>query len=430
MSGRECWRIRVTLRAEGLTPRPREETAALSAHLAGCAGCRAYAAQERAARAALTATYGRVDPLPLARGWRAALPGRRARGRGWGAFGAALNGALAVALVAIVALVGGLALRGMNGGTGSAPPATVAFLPAAVCSMAASGAAPSPTSGRGNVQLTAVAAATRAAQPPAVREDRCTMPTSGLLTLEAAAIRLRAFLGQPEAQFAASYIPVYSGFSDTTPAYYTVGLRELLPDGTTRQDLFNIDARTGLVSGANFFGWATAPALAQPLDSEAARARAEDYARAHFPDFGTLIFAGIRTQRGVPQNGIDEEFLVARWDVHDPVSGAVLPTNVQVTVSPRSGQIVGYSARQDTYGGPTVPQIMREEAEGRAREAQLARGFLDVPASGSALYGLPAYSLNANQAGPVLVWAVQFPGYVPVYVDALTGAIIVEGPKG
>jgi len=63
MSGRECRRIRAIMREEGVTPR--EGAATVAAHLAGCAGCRAYAAQERAARAVLATTYGRVAPLPL-----------------------------------------------------------------------------------------------------------------------------------------------------------------------------------------------------------------------------------------------------------------------------------------------------------------------------------------------------------------------------
>jgi hypothetical protein len=281
------------------------------------------------------------------------------------------------------------------------------------------------------VRATIMADAPRATVAPPDRDvEYCAPPVAGLLSLDEAAARVRAFLGQPDARFSAKYVPVSYGYGGTTPAYYIVSLRELRADGTIAADVFNVDTRSGLVDSASFSGWATAPALTQPLDSEAARVRAEDYARAHFPDFGTLTFAGISTQRGVPQNGIDEEFLVAQWDFHDPGSGAVLPTSVQVRVSPRSGQIVGYSARQDDYRGPTVPQITREEAEARAREAQLARGFRDVPASGSALYGLMPYSLNANQAAPVLVWAVQFPGYVPVYVDALIGEVIVEGPKG
>ncbi len=429
MSGRECRRIRVTLRAEGLTPRPREETAALSAHLAGCAGCRAYAAQERAARAALAATYGRVDPLPLARGWRAALPGRRARGRGWGAFGAALNGALAVALVAIVALVGGLALRGMGAGPRGLSPATPTIA-AVACAPTTASAAPTPTFGSGIAQMTAVAIAARATQLPAAGGDPCSPPAAGLLTLEAAAARMRTFLGQPQAHFFAWYDAVLPVYGEGMPLKYIVKLRRVASDGTLALDTLYIDARTGLVGHATFPARAKEPPLAQPLMEEAARARAEAYARTRFPQFATLTFTGVTTQLGGPQFDVNEDLFVVTWAQRTTDSGAMLPVTVRVVISPQNGQVLDYIANQQIYVGPTVPEIARGEAEVIARDAMRAKSGRDMTPTDVTLDCKMPYSINAEQTGPVLVWSVRFLGYPPVYIDALTGAVIVAGPLG
>jgi len=253
---------------------------------------------------------------------------------------------------------------------------------------------------------------------------------AGLLTLDAAAARARAFLGEPDARFGGMFgiLP----FGTVGPDhYYVVELSLLSPDGAPTRQFFQVDALTGMVLEAHFPDRGAAPALAQPLGDEEARGLAADYARAHFPAFGTLTYGAMLTnQTGDPQYNVGEAVFVASWQLLASESGAYLPTRVQVAISPRSGQIVGYSARQDDYTGPTAPRITREEAEARAREAQLARGFRDVPATGAALYAMMPYSLNAHQAEGVLVWAVQFPGYVPVYIDALTGEVVIEGPKG
>jgi len=238
---------------------------------------------------------------------------------------------------------------------------------------------------------------------------RCTR----LLALDEAAARVRAFLEQPDARFSAKYMVNES---------VVIALYPLLPDGATTKDVFIVNARSGLMSDAYFNEQGVAPALAQPLTDEQARVQAEAYARAHFPAFATVAYDGVLLdQSREPRYGVDEDLFVASWQLVAPESGAYLPTRVQVAISPRSGQIVGYSARQDAYSGPTVPRITREAAVTLAQAAQRTKGFPDTPVAGVALYGLPAFSLNANQTDPMLAWVIQFQGYVPVYIDAFTG---------
>jgi len=427
MIGRECRWIRALLRAEGAMPR--EDAAAMAVHLAGCAGCRAYAAQERAARAALATTYGRTDPLPLGPGWRAALPERRARGRGWRALGLTLNGALAVVIVAVAALVGGLALRGMGTDSRSQAPATPS-LSGVACSMTAASPAPTPTFGPGIAQMTAAAITARATQLPPAGVDACSPPAPGLLSLDEAAARARTFLGQAGGRFFAWYEPVPSRYGNAIPAHITITLRPVALDGTLALDTLQVDARTGLVNYATFPARAKDSALARPLSEGGARARAEAYARERFPQFASLTFTGVTTQLGGPQFDVNEDFFVVTWAQRTTDSGATLPVTVRVVVSPQNGQVLDYSANQQTYVGPTVPEIAQGEAEVIARDAMRAKLGRDVAPTEVTLDCKMPYSINAEQTGPVLVWSVRFPGYSLVYVDALTGQMIVAGPTG
>lgn len=421
MSGRECRRIRVTLRAGG-TPR---EDAAVAVHLAGCAGCRAYAVQERAARAALALAYGRVEPLPLGPGFRARVAERRVRR----ATNPIVSGVFVVALVAIVALVGGLALRGMGAGPRGLSPATPTIA-AVACAPTTASAAPTPTFGSGIAQMTAVAIAARATQLPAAGGDPCSPPAPGLLSLDEAAVRARTFLGQAGARFFAWYATVPGRNGNANPAAVDITLRLVAPDGTLALDTLYIDARTGLVGHATFPARAKEPPLAQPLTEEAARARAEAYARTRFPQFATLTFTRVTTQLGGPQFDVNEDLFVVTWAQRTTDSGAMLPVTVRVVISPQNGQVLDYIANQQIYVGPTVPEIARGEAEVIARDAMRAKSGRDMTPTDVTLDCKMPYSINAEQTGPVLVWSVRFLGYPAVYIDALTGAVIIAGPLG
>lgn len=422
-----CRRIAARLQSRLADPSPRDDDREIQAHLSACPDCRRLEEQYRGSLAALTVHYRRVPGLPLDPAFRARLaaaPPRRPRLRG---AGLAFGGLATAALLALI-LVGGLLLfRGAahplgtaQGGvsrgsqaTGTAASATV------ICGSPAASPPPTPATDRPGATATALAAT---GQQPQIREDRCTRPAPGLITLEQAAVAARDFLGAPDATFTGGYVPVTTGFTGGATSYL-VALHRQRPDGAT--DLLTVEAITGVVSGANFAIGQAATATGQPIAVGEAQARATAFARAHQPLFERL------TLRGAPPSSTGDraEFL---WQRQADDGGAWLPTILRLTVSLRSGAVLAYAWSDTPYTGATAPRLTAGEALALANAAVHGEaGFTGPNAQVTVLEARPAYTINGEQATPRLVWIVTFQQRATsIYVDALTGELLRGAPRG
>ncbi len=424
MATPDCRRVAAALRDGPLEALPPAAAARARAHVATCADCRRAAQEYRGAAAALQAHYARVPgPAlpPAARARLATPPAAPLRGR------PTATVAATVALCAIVLALAMLLPRGAAppstpgavGNQAGAPPAGTP--PAVVCPAVPGSPAPTPATDGVEATATTLAAAN---QRPQVREDRCTPPVAGLITLDQAAAATRAFLGEPAAALTAGYVPVSNGFGGDTPAGYLVSLRRLGATGAAAADVFNVDARTGTVSGVSALAW-VAPAPGDvPIDANGARDRATAYAAAHQPAFPQLAPRAGR-DGGTPDLA---EFL---WQGRDGASGAWLPTSLRVIVSLRSSAIVGYAWFDTPYSGPTAPTLTAAEARARADDAARADArYAGLAAETPVLEAYAAYTLNSTQTTPRLVWTVAYPGQGSLYVDALTGEVLRGEARG
>jgi len=117
-------------------------------------------------------------------------------------------------------------------------------------------------------------------------------------------------------------------------------------------------------------------------------------------------------------HGDTQEYAVT-WTGH--IGGVRVPTNVQVSVDPATGNVYGFLQFTRSYASPPTPKLTVDEAAGAAR-ALLRDPGAKVTASDLAI----AFDAVGNQ---ILAWQLDLTlsdgFFAKVQVDALTGSSVV-----
>lgn len=256
--------------------------------------------------------------------------------------------------------------------------------------------------------------------------EQSTQPPGGLLTLDDAKARVRAFLGEPQA--------VIEGRFQETPVL-TPGVESLKRFLMSRQvagvaeaDTFIVDATTGEVTEATIVSNTPLGAPNKPVTEPEARGIAADFARAHFADFSHLTATDARTDELDGSPGPD--IYRATWNVVAADSGAIMPTFVRVGVDLRTGRVTDYQSWRFDYQGPTMPTVSREQAT----QAALAEASNDARLANASVRQT-RLAVSATPKGYWLAWIVLVAGAErndSFTVDALTGEVLnpVGTPRG
>lgn len=282
-------------------------------------------------------------------------------------------------------------------------------------------AAPTPTIRPGGAAYTATAGAVRAAQPTA-QPSAVPTPPVGSVSLAEARTAVRAFIGEPDAVLTGEYDP---GIPSLRRPQYLLK-RHIV--GSKTLDTFTVDAASGEVFGVSMPSNDTPCAPKQPIDGAEGLARAEAFARSHYPNFDRLASRSSQISTEAP-------FILASmsWQLRAVDSGAWLPTGVGVQVSLATGRIIQYSRFHHEYTGPTMPQLSMEQA----RELALAEARKDPRLVGATVeetilfVHAPGQAYIRAERESRLVWRIRLsnppPGQDPrnvFFVDASTGEVL------
>lgn len=250
--------------------------------------------------------------------------------------------------------------------------------------------------------------------------------SGGLLTLEEAKARVRAFLGEPQA--------VIEGRFQETPIL-TPGVESLKRfflsrqvAGVTEPDTFTVDATTGEVIEATIVSNTPLGAPRKPVSEAEAEAIAVEFARTRFAGFSHLTATDARTDEldGFPGPDIYR----ATWNVVAADSGAIMPTSVRVGVDLRTGRVTDYQSWRFEYQGPTMTTVSREQAT----QAALAEASNDARLANASVRQT-RLAVSATPKGYWLAWIVLVEGAErndSFTIDALTGEVLnpVGTPRG
>jgi hypothetical protein len=244
------------------------------------------------------------------------------------------------------------------------------------------------------------------------------------LTLEQAEDRVRAFLGEPDAE-------LIGGISvpDTNPTLATFEItREIGLDHY--QDEFSVDPTTGELREALLPSQTTLMQPAKPVSETEAIAIADSFAKQHFVDFERLTFHEATDLDRAP--GGDAVYSVL-WQVQSRQAGAWLPTWVRVGVDLESGQVFSYFTIRVDYRGAAVPTVDRAQAVSTALDE--AKKDPEIAGATAGTVELQTTPIDGDYR---LAWFIQLDG-VPegpytrhFYVDALSGQVLnpVGSPNG
>jgi hypothetical protein len=244
------------------------------------------------------------------------------------------------------------------------------------------------------------------------------------LTLEEAEDRVRAFLGEPDAELSGGL-----SVPDTNPTLATyeitreIGLHNY-------QDEFSVDPTTGELREADLPSQTSLMQPTKPVSESEAHAIAETFARQHFVGFGSLT---LHDEQSLDVAAGGDTVHAITWQKQATDSGAWLPQWVRVGVDLKTGRVSSYFSVRYDYHGPNVPTISQDQAIAAA----LTEAKKDPEIAG-ATAGKVELAVGAFDGTYRLAWTIQLDG-IPqgadirqFYVDALSGEVLnpVGSPHG
>ncbi len=165
---------------------------------------------------------------------------------------------------------------------------------------------------------------------------------------------------------------------------------------------------------------------------EQARAAAEDFAREQVPFFGRADLA-LTSSLDAAANTSAPGVFIFTWTATDPVSGALLPTFLEVEVDGSTGAVRSFNSVDLAVTVSTQPQVDEQAAIAAAQEA-LGGTLTGAEATAALMVGTDP---PGNPAGKqALVWVVSIGTASPddivegaqVFVDAQTGTVLSVDP--